>query len=150
MVRVFANGPGDLGSIPGRVIPKSQKMVLNSQHYKVRVKWSNLGNEVAPSPTLRCNSYRNGSLRVTLDFSRQSVIIFIGIPSRYFDFKICTCSSSPLRHYWNLPHALFFNKDHHLHHQVLLLSWVSLTLSHHLSLSSIAPGRSFMLHPVSV
>ena len=43
MVRVFANGPGDLGSIPGRVIPKTQKMVLdapllNTQHYKVRIK----------------------------------------------------------------------------------------------------------------
>ena len=42
-VRVFANGPGDLGSIPGRVIPKTQKMVLdasllNTQHYKVRNK----------------------------------------------------------------------------------------------------------------
>ena len=38
-IRVFANGPGDLGSIPGRVIPKTQKMVLdtsllNTQHYK--------------------------------------------------------------------------------------------------------------------
>ena len=43
MFRVFANGPGDLGSIPGRVIPKTQKMVLdatllNTQHYKVRIK----------------------------------------------------------------------------------------------------------------
>ena len=43
MVRVFANGLGDLGSIPGRVIPKIQKMVfdsslLNTQHYKVRIK----------------------------------------------------------------------------------------------------------------
>ncbi len=43
MVRVFANGPGDLGSIPGRVIPKTQKMVLdvplfNTQHYKVGIK----------------------------------------------------------------------------------------------------------------
>ena len=28
MVRVFINGPGDLGSIPGDVIPKTQKMVL--------------------------------------------------------------------------------------------------------------------------
>ena len=28
MVRVFANGPEDLGSTPGRVIPKTQKMVL--------------------------------------------------------------------------------------------------------------------------
>ena len=43
MVRVFANGPGDLGSIPGRVIPKTQKMVLDAtllktQHYKIRIK----------------------------------------------------------------------------------------------------------------
>ena len=42
-VRVFANGPGDLGSIQGRVIPKTQKMaldasLLNTQHYKVRIK----------------------------------------------------------------------------------------------------------------
>ena len=47
MVRVFANGPGDLGSIPGRVIPKTRKKkkkkkkkmvldasLLNTQHYK--------------------------------------------------------------------------------------------------------------------
>ena len=43
MVRVFANGPGDLGSIPGQVIPKTLKMVLvasllNTQHYKVQIK----------------------------------------------------------------------------------------------------------------
>ena len=43
MGRVFANGPGDQGSIPGRVILKTQKMVLdatllNTQHYKVRIK----------------------------------------------------------------------------------------------------------------
>ena len=43
MVRVFANGQGDLGSIPGRVIPKTQKMVLaatllNTQNYKVRIR----------------------------------------------------------------------------------------------------------------
>ena len=42
-VRVFANGPGDLGSIPGHVIPKTLKMELdttlfNTQHYKVRFK----------------------------------------------------------------------------------------------------------------
>ena len=30
---MFANGPGDLGLIPGRVLPKTQKM-LNTQHYK--------------------------------------------------------------------------------------------------------------------
>ena len=43
MVRVFANGLGDLGSIPGRVIPKTEKMVLdacllNTQHYKEWIK----------------------------------------------------------------------------------------------------------------
>ena len=42
-INVFANGPGDLGSIPGRVIPKTLKMVLdtsllNTQQYKVRIK----------------------------------------------------------------------------------------------------------------
>ena len=43
MSRVFANGPGDQGSIPGRVIPKTQKMVLdatllNTKHYMVSIK----------------------------------------------------------------------------------------------------------------
>ena len=43
MVRVFANAPGDLGSIQGQLIPKIQKMVLGAslvytQHYKVRIK----------------------------------------------------------------------------------------------------------------
>ena len=41
--RVFVNDLGDRGSIPGRVIPKTLKMVLdislfNTQHYKVRIK----------------------------------------------------------------------------------------------------------------
>ena len=43
MGKVFAIGPGDLGSIPGHVIPKTLKMVLdisllNTQLYKVRIK----------------------------------------------------------------------------------------------------------------
>ena len=72
--RVFANGPGDLGLIPGRVIPKTLKMVLdtsllNTQQYKVRVKgkveqsweWS------SALPTPRCSSYWKGSLLVALD-----------------------------------------------------------------------------------
>ena len=45
MSRVFANGLGDRGSTSGWVIPKTQKMVLdadlvNTQHYKVRIKGS--------------------------------------------------------------------------------------------------------------
>ena len=38
----FANGPGDLGSIPDRIIPKTLKMVIdtsfhNTQQYKVHI-----------------------------------------------------------------------------------------------------------------
>ena len=40
---VFVHGPGDPGSIPDRVIPKTLKIVLdtyllNTQHYKVCIK----------------------------------------------------------------------------------------------------------------
>ena len=43
MGRVFTNGPIELGSIPGLVIPTTQKMVLdasllNPQHYNVETK----------------------------------------------------------------------------------------------------------------
>ena len=42
MVSSFFNGPRHLDSIPGQVIPKTQKMVLdasliNTQRYKVRI-----------------------------------------------------------------------------------------------------------------
>ena len=39
---VFANGPGDLGSIPGHIISKTLKMVLNTS---------------LPSLTPQCRSY---------------------------------------------------------------------------------------------
>ena len=43
MGRVFADGPGDMGSIPVHVITKTLKMVLdtfllNTQQYKVHIK----------------------------------------------------------------------------------------------------------------
>ena len=43
MCRMFANDLGDRGSIPGQLIPKTQKMVLdaallNTQPYKVSIK----------------------------------------------------------------------------------------------------------------
>ena len=84
IVRVFANGLGDWGSILGRVKPKTQKMVIDASllirygsrvkwllmplciiRYGSRVKWSNPGKRVAPFPTTRCSSYWKGSLRVT-------------------------------------------------------------------------------------
>ena len=45
MSRVFANVLGDQGSIPGRVITKTQNMVLdavllNTKNYKVQIKGS--------------------------------------------------------------------------------------------------------------
>ena len=43
--RGLASGPGDLASIPDRIIPKTLKMVLNAsliytQQYKVRIKFN--------------------------------------------------------------------------------------------------------------
>ena len=82
--RVFTNGPGDLGSIPGRVIPKTQKTVLNAsllntQHYKVRIKGKveQSREGVAPSPTPWCSSYRKESLQVTLDYGRQPYLTYL-------------------------------------------------------------------------
>ena len=106
-VRVFANGPGDLGSIPGRVIPKTQKMVLdasllNTQHYKVRIKGKveQSREGVAPSPTHWCSSYRKGSLRVTLDYGRQLYLLTL---LRDFFFKsqsLFVCSSMQSTLWW--------------------------------------------------
>ena len=72
--RVFANGPGDLGSIPGWVIPKIFKIVLdtsllNTQQYKV--KWSNPGKGVVPSPTPQRSSSWKGSLWLPSTKGRQ-------------------------------------------------------------------------------
>ena len=62
--RVFTNGPEDLGSIPGRVIPKTLKwylkppcLTLSNIRHVSRVKWSNPRKGVALSPTPRCSSY---------------------------------------------------------------------------------------------
>ena len=68
MSRVFANGPGDRGSILARIIPKTQKMVLNAallntQHYKVRIKgkMEQSREEVATSPTPRFLAIEKGA-----------------------------------------------------------------------------------------
>ena len=63
MSRVFANGPGDLGSLLGRVIPKTQKSyfklackALSFVKNVSRIKWSNPGKGVAHFLTPRCSS----------------------------------------------------------------------------------------------
>ena len=79
--RRFANGPGDLGSIPGRIIPKTLKwylippcFTLSNIRYVSRVKGSNPENGVAPILTPRFSSYWKGSLRVALYYSHQQTI----------------------------------------------------------------------------
>ena len=64
MNRVFANGPGDLSSVSGRVIPKTQKLVLNAallntKHYTVSIKgkMEQSREGVTPSYTPWCSSY---------------------------------------------------------------------------------------------
>ena len=64
MVTEFVNAPEVRGSILCLVIPKIQKMILdasllNTQHYKLRVKGnnSNLEKVVTPSPTPWGSSY---------------------------------------------------------------------------------------------
>ena len=80
MVKVFANGPGDLGSIPDQIIPKTQKMVLdsfllNTQHYKVRIKGKVEQSRERSSTLPWCSSYRKGNHRVTLDCSCQLYLL---------------------------------------------------------------------------
>ena len=78
MSRVFTNGPEDRGSIPGRVIPKTQKCYLMPPcltgsiiRYVSRVKLGNPGKGVSPSRTRWCSRYKKRSLRVTFDYGRQ-------------------------------------------------------------------------------
>ena len=77
VVRVFANGPGDLGSIPRlkKWYLMPPYLALSIIRYGSRVKWSNPGKEVAPFSTPWCSSYRKGNLRVTLDYGRQLYLL---------------------------------------------------------------------------
>ena len=88
----FTNGLGDRGSIPGQVIPKTQKwylmppcLTLSIIRYRLRVKSSNPGKGVAPSSIPWCRSYRKESLRVTLDYGRQLYFFYyFGLNSEFF------------------------------------------------------------------
>ena len=82
--RVFTNGPRDPGSIPGWIMPNTQKIVLdtsllNTQYYKVHIKGkveqSRKG--VVPSPTPQCSSNSKKSLHVALDYSCQLVQLYL-------------------------------------------------------------------------
>ena len=76
--RLFANGPGDLSSIPRRVISKTLKMVLNTSllnplQYKVRIKGKvEQSREISSAlPTSQCSWFPKGSLLVPIDYGCQ-------------------------------------------------------------------------------
>ena len=85
---MFANGPGDLGSILCQVTPDSKKwylmppcLALSIIRYGSKLKWSNPG-KVVPSPTPWCNSNWKGRLWVTLNYGRQPSFFFLYILSQ--------------------------------------------------------------------
>ena len=74
-VRVFVNVPGEQASVPGRVIPRTPKIVLDAsllitQHYKliIKGKCSNPKKGVASFPTRRWSCYCKKILRVHNDY----------------------------------------------------------------------------------
>ena len=119
MSRVYANDLGDWGSIPGRVIPKPQKMVLDNAllssiiRWRSGVKWSNPGNGIAPSPSPRFCSYWKGSLQVILDYGRQLYFLLIFPLNKEYIALIC---QSTFSHFPWIFHVIevqyIFRKDH--------------------------------------
>ena len=70
MSRVFASGPGNWRSSPGRGKPKTHKMVLdasflNTQHYKLRIKGK--AKRSREWSRALCITYSKRSLGVTFD-----------------------------------------------------------------------------------
>ena len=51
-------------------------LILSIMRYGSRLEWSNPGKGVASSPTSWCSSYQKGSLRVTVDYRRYSLLLF--------------------------------------------------------------------------
>ena len=60
---------------------------LSIIRYVSKVKWSNPGKGVAPSPTPQCSSYWKGSPQVTLNYGHQLLL--------YTFYKNCNKDSNP-------------------------------------------------------
>ena len=89
MGRAFANGPGDRDSIPGQVIPKTQKMVLDAallytQHHKVcikgKVEQSRDRKELRPPLQLGVEAIKKGAFWWPLRL-RSSTLLTFNYPS---------------------------------------------------------------------
>ena len=76
LIKILTNE--DLNTIPGRIIAKTLKMVLDTSlvRYVSRVKWSNPGKGVAPSPT-PCSREPSGRPRLWLPTLPYNFIIII-------------------------------------------------------------------------
>ena len=96
MSRAFANGPGDWGSIPGRVIPKTQTMVLDATlHYKVRIKGKvEQSREWSSAPHLGVVAIEKGAFRSLSTMVANFYILYVYIYNFcvfiYEQFFFCT------------------------------------------------------------
>ena len=61
-------------------------LTLSSIMYISRLKWSNPGKGVAPSPTPQCSSNWKGSLQVALNYSHQ-LYLLIHVPSIFYIYN---------------------------------------------------------------
>ena len=74
-------------------------LTLSNIRYVSRVKWSNSGKGVEPSPTPWCSSYWKGSLLVPLDYGRQLYLLLIKVPKIRDSYLISYSSSLHLNNY---------------------------------------------------
>ena len=153
--RVFISGPGDLGSVPGRVIQKTLKWYLippcltfGNIRYGSRVKWSNLGKGVAPFPTHRCSSYWKGAFWSPSTTVANFTFLYTHTHMYTYTHVCVYIYTYMYTHTYSNTHAhtrIYI----YIYHHVLPPARISLTLSCHFSLSFIASGTSSGLHPVS-
>ena len=80
---------------------------------------------------------------ISLQLLPQSIWIFLNM-------KVCLLSRPNLTYKYFLWQKIRdYSLYEYYHHHVVLVVWISLTLSRHFSLSFIASGRSYGQHPVS-
>ena len=103
MGRVFANDPGDWGSISGRVIPKIQKMVLDAAFFNIirygsRVKWINPRKRVVPPciSWINCHKFyskyngnRLNKSNIFVTFKEIADIISVYLNILYYCVLLC-------------------------------------------------------------
>ena len=85
---------------------------LSNIRYVSRVKWSNPGKGVTPSPTSQCSSSWKGSLSVALDYSHQ---LYFFLSLLYYGPISWHCPGNTKRRYINASIFFRLNKNPALH-----------------------------------